>query len=80
MLIRGYGEAGDAEGAMRTLQKMALRGVAPTLESYNAAVCSMCAVDDLDGARALVATAAAEGVPLDRWAWNSIMQVRHTNR
>jgi pentatricopeptide repeat protein len=75
MLIRGFGEVGDVNAAIQTLQKMALRGLAPTVESYNAAVCSMCAVEDVEAARKMIQVARNEGMKLDTWAWGSVMEV-----
>jgi pentatricopeptide repeat protein len=75
MLIRGFGEVGNVTGAIQTLQKMALRGLAPTKESYNAAVCSMCAVGDIAAARKMIEVASDEGMKLDAWSWGSVLEV-----
>ena len=47
MLVRGYGRASDAKAAIAVLEKMALRGIQPSTESFNAAVASLCEAADM---------------------------------
>ena len=75
MLVRGYGNAGDARAAISVLEKMALRGLQPSTQSFNAAVASMCQIGDVQSAMALVESAARQATPVDEWAYSILLQV-----
>lgn len=75
MLITGYAQQRNMDAATSILETMALRGVVPTVVSYNSLVSCLCGAGRASQAHNVVAMANRRGVKLDEWAWSAIIQV-----
>lgn len=79
MLISGYAQQGNMDAATSIFEAMALRGVVPSVVSYNSLVSCLCSAGRAPQAHNVIAMASRRGVKLDEWAWSAIIQVRrHT--
>ena len=76
MLICGHAQAGDIGAATATLEAMALKGLVPNRESYNAVISCLCRAGEARQAQKVVEMATRRGIALDEWAWSAVVQVR----
>jgi pentatricopeptide repeat protein len=75
MLITGYAQRNNIDAATSMLETMALRGVVPTVVSYNALISCLCAAGRASQTHNVVAMAGRRGIQVDEWAWSAIIQV-----
>lgn len=75
MLITGYAQQHNIDAATSMLETMALRGVVPSVVSYNSLISCLCGAGKAVQAHKVVAMATRRGVKVDEWAWSAIIQV-----